>query len=74
MPGEGEIAIGGATLAAQAADLALIDEYRPKVHPVLVGGGIPLFPRTERRQDLELAETQQWSFRNCLRALLPPSS
>src|SRR5262245_44896071 len=27
-PGDGDIAIGGATLAAEAADLDLIDEYR----------------------------------------------
>ncbi len=57
-PGEGDIAIGGATLAWQAADLGLVDEYRPKVHPVLVGGGTPFFPRTERQQDLELVETR----------------
>ncbi len=57
-PGEGDIAIGGATLAAQAAELGLIDEYRAVVHPVLVGGGMPYFPRDERRVDLELIETR----------------
>ncbi|MFF6999048.1 dihydrofolate reductase family protein [Streptomyces sp. NPDC008313] len=57
-PGEGEIAIGGATLAAEAAASGLIDEYRPRVCPVLVGGGIPYFPRRERRVDLELVETR----------------
>ncbi len=57
-PGEEEIAIGGATLAAEAAALGLIDEYRVMVHPVLVGGGIPFFPRRERRVDLELVETR----------------
>ncbi|MFC1413293.1 dihydrofolate reductase family protein [Streptacidiphilus sp. N1-12] len=57
-PGEGDIAIGGATLAAQAAALDLIDEYRPRVHPVLVGGGIPFFPREERRANLELLDTR----------------
>jgi dihydrofolate reductase len=57
-PGEGDIAIGGATLAAEAAESSLIDEYRTKVHPVLVGGGIPFFPRHERRVDLELVETR----------------
>ena len=36
-PGEGDIAIGGATLAAEAAALDLIDEYRAMVYPVLVG-------------------------------------
>jgi dihydrofolate reductase len=57
-PGEGDIAIGGATLAAEAAALDLIDEYRAKVCPVLVGGGLPFFPRRERRVDLELLETR----------------
>src|SRR5260221_2959848 len=47
-PGDGEIAIGGATLAAEAAALDLIDEYRPMVYPVLVGGGIPFFPHRTR--------------------------
>ena len=57
-PGEGGIAIGGATLVAEAAALDLIDEYRPRVYPVLVGGGIPLFPQRERRVDLELVGTR----------------
>ena len=60
-PGEGNIAIGGATLAAQAAELTLIDEYRARVYPVLVGGGIPFFPRRERRVDVELVESRTFS-------------
>src|SRR3989442_3129742 len=60
-PGEGDIAIGGATLAAEAAALGLIDEYRLMVYPVLVGGGIPFFPQRERRVDLELVETRTFS-------------
>ena len=62
-PGEGDIAIGGATLAAEAASLGLIDEYRAMVYPVLVGGGIPFFPQRERRVDLELIETRTFSSR-----------
>jgi dihydrofolate reductase len=57
-PSEGDIAIGGATLAAEAAALDLIDEYRARVYPVLVGGGIPFFPQRERRVDLGLVETR----------------
>ena len=57
-PGEGDIAIGGATLAAEAVALGLIDEYRPRVYPVLVGGGIPFVPQRERRVDLQLVETR----------------
>ena len=62
-PGDGEIAIGGATLAAQAAELGLIDEYRAIVYPVLVGGGISFFPQAERRVDLDLVETRTFSSR-----------
>ena len=62
-PGEGEIAIGGATLAAQAAASDLIDEYRAMAYPVLVGGGIPFFPQRERRVDLDLVETRTFSSR-----------
>ncbi len=60
-PGEGGIAIGGAALAAEAAASDLIDEYRARVYPVLVGGGIPYFPQHERRVDLELVETHTFS-------------
>ena len=60
-PGEGDIAIGGAALAAEAAALGLIDEYRARVYPVLLGGGIPFFDQRERRVDLELVETRTFS-------------
>ncbi|KAA3635718.1 MAG: dihydrofolate reductase [Armatimonadetes bacterium] len=60
-PAEGDIAIGGATLAAEAAALDLIDEYRTMVYPVLVGGGIPFFPQREHRVALELVETRTFN-------------
>ncbi|MCT7356618.1 dihydrofolate reductase family protein [Streptomyces sp. 15-116A] len=60
-PGEGEIAIGGATLADEAASLGLIDEYRTLVYPVLVGGGAPFLPRREQRVDLELVESRTFA-------------
>jgi dihydrofolate reductase len=60
-PGDGDIAIGGATLAAEAAALDLIDEYRFRIYPELVGGGIPYFPGGDRRVDLELVETRTFS-------------
>jgi dihydrofolate reductase len=60
-PAEGDIAIGGAMLAGEAAASGLIDEYRAMVNPVLVGGGIPFFPQGERRVDLELVETRTFS-------------
>jgi dihydrofolate reductase len=60
-PGDGTIAIGGATLAAQAAELNLIDEYTMRVSPVLVGGGTPYFPHDKRRTDLELVENRTFA-------------
>ena len=57
-PGEGDIAIGGATLAAEAAALGLIDEYRARVYPVLVGGGISFFPQADHQVALELVEVR----------------
>ncbi len=67
-PREGDIAVGGATLATAAAALGLIDEYRPRLYPVLVGGGTPFFPRGQRQVDLELVEARTLSSRVvCLR-------
>jgi dihydrofolate reductase len=58
----GDVAVGGAGLAAEAVRLDLIDEYRLFVHPVAVGGGIPFFPR-DHRVDMELVETRTFSSR-----------
>jgi dihydrofolate reductase len=58
----GDVEVGGAELAAEAARLDLIDEYRLFVHPVALGGGIPFFPR-DRRVDMELVETRTFSSR-----------
>ena len=60
-PGDGDISIGGATLATQAAALDLIDEYRPRIHSVLVGGGIPYFAQRQQRVDLQLMESRRLS-------------
>jgi dihydrofolate reductase len=60
-PGEGSIAIGGANLAHQAAELDLIDEYRARVFPVLVGGGTPFFAQHGRRVELERVEARTFA-------------
>ncbi|VXB14005.1 dihydrofolate reductase family protein [Pseudoclavibacter sp. 8L] len=57
-PGEGPIAIGGAELAHQVADLDLIDEYLLRICPVLVGGGTPFFSQNDRRTNLELLDSR----------------
>ncbi|MEO3809852.1 dihydrofolate reductase family protein [Sphaerisporangium sp. B11E5] len=48
---------GGAGLATALTALGLIDEYHIGVHPLLLGGGKPLFARPEDRVGLELMET-----------------
>jgi len=58
-PGQGYIGIGGPTLTSQVPEL--IDEYRIRVFPVVVGGGLPFFARDEQRRDLELVETRTFA-------------
>jgi dihydrofolate reductase len=53
----GDLALGGADLAAAFMRQDLIDEYRLYVHPIVIGRGKPLFP-SDVRIDLQLAETR----------------
>ena len=59
----GDIAVGGAGLAAECARLDLVDEYDVFVNPVLVGGGTPAFGPLDRQHDLELLETRTFGSR-----------
>ena len=54
----GDLALGGADLAAEFLRHDLIDEFRLYVHPVLVGRGKPLFPQSDRWKELRLLETR----------------
>jgi dihydrofolate reductase len=54
----GDLALGGADLAATFMRHDLIDEYRLYVHPIILGRGKPLFPPSDTRTDLRLAETR----------------
>jgi dihydrofolate reductase len=54
----GPMTIGGATLAGAAVRAGLIDEYALATHPVLVGGGTPLFPALDNWVNLNLVETR----------------
>lgn len=56
--GEGApIALSGTGLAASLHGTGLIDEYLLFVHPVLLGGGTPLFRSGETRTTLRLLAT-----------------
>jgi dihydrofolate reductase len=53
--------MGGGELASALFNADLIDEVGLNVHPVLLGAGIPMFPRIRRQLDLDLIRTQQLS-------------
>jgi dihydrofolate reductase len=54
----GNIAVGGAELAAALTRADLIDEYAPVVHPIVHGGGTPFFPPLDGGLELRLIETR----------------
>ncbi len=49
---------GGGALIGSMLRARLVDDIVVTVHPVLVGGGVPLFGMLEERQDLELVEAK----------------
>ena len=56
-PGK-DIEVGGPTLASTFIRLGLVDEYRPVIHPVVLGSGTPFFPKSDDRINLQLIETR----------------
>lgn len=54
---DGDIGIGGATLAASFIALDLIDDFELFVAPVILGGGTPYFP-AGHRLELEHVESR----------------
>lgn len=53
-----DVEIGGATLAARAVELGLVDELRIFRMPVVVGGGTAYLPPVAQDIRLELVETR----------------
>jgi dihydrofolate reductase len=56
----GGLVLGGADLAATFMRHDLIDEFRVYVHPVVIGRGKPMFPPSDTRLDLRLAEARSF--------------
>lgn len=54
----GDLALGGADLAAAFLERDLIDELRLYLHPVVIGHGKPLFRRSDVRRHFRLAESR----------------
>ncbi|MDS2173070.1 MULTISPECIES: dihydrofolate reductase family protein [unclassified Nesterenkonia] len=55
---EQDVEIGGPTLAAQAVELGLVEEYQIFRHPIILGGGTPLLPPVDEAVPLELVESR----------------
>lgn len=54
----GDLALGGADLAAAFMQHDLIDEYRLYIHPVIIGQGKPLFQASDVKINLRLTGTR----------------
>ncbi|GHO87320.1 dihydrofolate reductase family protein [Dictyobacter formicarum] len=57
-PGRDIIIYGSASLVQTLTNLSLIDEYQILVHPVILGGGKPLFQDIKDRVKLKLVNTK----------------
>jgi dihydrofolate reductase len=57
------VSIGGASLAAHAFELGLVDELRMFRYPVVVGGGTPFLPPVTEDVPLDLIETRTFGSR-----------
>jgi dihydrofolate reductase len=55
---DGDLGLGGPTLAAPFVRRGLVDEYRLLVHPVILGAGTPFFPPLDAPLVLRLTETR----------------
>ncbi len=56
-PGQ-NLSVGGAELASTFMQLGLIDEYELYIHPVILGGGKPMFRPLHDKIDLQLVESR----------------
>ena len=64
---DGDLDVGGASLAAEFIERGLVDVFRLVIHPVVLGGGTPFFPATGRR--FPVRATDSLAFRNGVRLL-----
>jgi dihydrofolate reductase len=57
---DGDLDVGGPTLASAFIRRGLVDEYRLVVHPVVLGAGTPYFPALDSQIRLRLNETRKF--------------
>jgi dihydrofolate reductase len=59
--GKNIVIYGSAKTVQSLTQMGLIDEYHMLVHPVILGGGVPLFSGLDRPVNLKLVRTQTYS-------------
>src|SRR5262249_11550670 len=57
-PGNDMVIFGGAGIVSSFVEQGLIDEYRLKVHPVVLGSGLPLWQSVKERRNLKLTQAK----------------
>ena len=57
-PGKDIVIDGSAGLIHSLTNLGLIDEYRLRVHPLVLGNGLPLFKDVKEKINLKLVKAQ----------------
>lgn len=57
-----DMSVGGANIAATFLQLGLIDAFQIYLQPVILGGGIPLFPSQDATRDLNLRLVESRTF------------
>ena len=60
-PGKDIWLFGGASLTSSLMNFGLVDEISLAVHPIILGGGKPLFEQIDSRIPLRLADTKTYS-------------
>ncbi|SDL37529.1 dihydrofolate reductase family protein [Nonomuraea jiangxiensis] len=60
-PGKDIAVGGGASLARSLSELGLIDEYSFVIHPILLGGGLPLFQGLPEPVGMELVAIRHFA-------------
>ena len=66
LPGKDILLTGSASVAAALTKLGLLDEYHVIVHPVILGGGKPVYHPVTERVNLQLIESRIFDDRTVL--------
>jgi dihydrofolate reductase len=57
---DGDLSVGGATLASAFIRAGLVDEYGLVVHPVVIGQGTPFFPKLDHSLQLRQVDSKRF--------------